>query len=140
MENSFKSHMKYVVFLHVFNDISVGVYVFLELFIYSSYRLVNYVITTIIQLCSYIHTCIICTYICNLYYYVVAANTVIAHPGQDVELSCSLATLEGTGWLVGNEGPYGVSSLLNGILDGYSAHIQTNSLMIVGMGLSFSVG
>ena len=66
-----------------------------------------------------------------MYYYVVVANTVIAHPGQDVELLCSLPTLKGTGWLVGYTGPYGVSSLHNGILDGYSADIHTNSLIIL---------
>ena len=63
--------------------------------------------------------------------YVVAANIVIAHPGQDVELSCSLDTLEGTGWLIGNIGPYGVNALLNGLVDGYSADINTNSIKIL---------
>ena len=35
LENSFKSHMKSSVFLHVFNDISTYVYVFTEYFLHS---------------------------------------------------------------------------------------------------------
>ena len=35
LENSSKSHMKYSVFLHVFNDISTYVYVFMEYFLHS---------------------------------------------------------------------------------------------------------
>ena len=58
-----------------------------------------------------------------------AANIVIAHPGQDVELICN-SGLVNIGWLVDHTGPYGVSSLHNGILDGYSADINTNSIII----------
>ena len=32
LENSSKSHMKYYVFMHVFNDISINAYIFLEYF------------------------------------------------------------------------------------------------------------
>ena len=35
LENSSKSHMKSSVFLHVFNDISTYVYVFMEYFLHS---------------------------------------------------------------------------------------------------------
>ena len=35
LENSSKSHMKSSVFLHVFNDISIYVYVFTEYFLHS---------------------------------------------------------------------------------------------------------
>ena len=35
LENSSKSHMKYSVFLHVFNDISTYAYVFIEYFLHS---------------------------------------------------------------------------------------------------------
>ena len=35
LENSFKSHMRSSVFLHVFNDISTYVYVFTEHFLHS---------------------------------------------------------------------------------------------------------
>ena len=44
---------------------------------------------------------------------------------------CSLGNSVNIGWLVGNEGPYGASSLRNGILDGYSAHIETNNIIIL---------
>jgi len=33
LENSSKSHMKYGVFMHVFNDISINPYVFQEYFL-----------------------------------------------------------------------------------------------------------
>ena len=63
---------------------------------------------------------------------VAAANIVIAHPGQEVELICNLSQTSGNiGWTIDYTMPYGVSSLHNGILDGYSAHIQTNSLIIL---------
>ena len=80
-------------------------------------------------MCSYVRTCIICA-ICVITY-IVAANIAIAHPGQDVELLCSLSYSVNTGWLVDKSGPYGASSLRNGIVDGYSAHLQTNNLIIL---------
>ena len=68
----------------------------------------------------------------NLCYYAVAAsNIIIAHPGQDVELSCSLGETSGSiRWLVDHNGPYGVNSLRGGILDGYSAHADSTSIII----------
>ena len=75
---------------------------------------------------------------CNSCHYVVAAaNNVIAHPGQDVELICSLGLVD-IGWLVDHMGPYGVSSLFNGVLDGYSADIGTNSIIILSITMNDS--
>ena len=55
-----------------------------------------------------------------------------ARPGQDVELTCSLGKArENIGWRIGGMGPYGVSALYNGILDGYSAHAHTTSIIIL---------
>ena len=64
-----------------------------------------------------------------------ATNIVItsAHPGQDVELTCSLdktTDRQIKGWLIDHTGPYGVNSLLNGILDGYSTDFG-NSIIIL---------
>ena len=75
-------------------------------------------------------------YAYNLYYYTVAAQErVFAHPGQDVELSCSLGETTGgrrsIGWLVDHWGPYGVSSIRSGILTGYSAHADSTSIIIL---------
>ena len=62
-------------------------------------------------------------------------NIVIsAHPGQDVELSCSFGETTGNtqtiGWLVGGGGPYGINSLSNRVLVGYSAHTHSTSIII----------
>ena len=74
-----------------------------------------------------------------MYYYIVAANIVIAHPGQEVELICNLRqTSENIGWTIDHTAPYGVSSLHNGIRDGYSADIQTNSLIILNITMNDS--
>ena len=72
------------------------------------------------------------------YYYTVAAqearNIVIAHPGQVVELSCSLGETRGNreniAWKLDNVGPYTVNSLSSGILIGYSSHIDSTSIII----------
>ena len=61
-------------------------------------------------------------------------GTVIVQPaGQDVELLCSV-TIPGTvqagvTWII-NSVQYGVSSLANGILDGYSADITSSNLIV----------
>ena len=50
---------------------------------------------------------------------------VIVHPaGQDVELLCTVMTSndEAVAWIINHMGPHGVSALLNGIVDGYSAN------------------
>ena len=69
-------------------------------------------------------------------------NTVIAHPGQNVELLCSIGETTGgmhnIGWLVDGIGPFGVNSLLNGILDGYSAHAHTTSIIILNITMNDS--
>ena len=59
---------------------------------------------------------------------------VIAHPGEDVELLCTLgipSTAEhATEWLI-NATPHGVQSIINGILgDRYSADANNNNLII----------
>ena len=69
------------------------------------------------------------------YYFTVTApegsRIVTVHPaGQDVELLCSVRGLEGIAWLINFNGPYGVNSLHNGILKGYSANIVTNNLIV----------
>ena len=71
-------------------------------------------------------------------YYTVAAhegyNTVIAHPGSFVELSCNLVRTTrnlNIRWLVDYSGPYGINALYNGLLDGYSASAHTTSIIIL---------
>ena len=61
-------------------------------------------------------------------------GTVIVHPaGQDVELLCSVAipgTVQaGVTWII-NSVQYGLSSLANGILIGYSADIISSNLIV----------
>ena len=59
---------------------------------------------------------------------------VIVYPdGQDVELLCGLRRPSGNesaAWTIDQAGPYGVNSLANGILDGYSADLLSNNLLI----------
>ena len=58
---------------------------------------------------------------------------VIAHPGQDVELLCTVTeSLDSLtiGWLVNNEGPYRISALRNGILTGYTATLDSSNLIV----------
>ena len=52
------------------------------------------------------------------------ADKVIAHPGQDVELLCAVTSSENqsVSWLINDMGPYEVTTLLNGILTGYSSN------------------
>ena len=58
---------------------------------------------------------------------------VIAHPGEDVELLCTLGipliAQYTTAWII-NHISYGVQSLINGILDGYSADVNNNNLIV----------
>ena len=103
----------------------------------------------------YIYTYVMnfCLFVCNVYTYVYTyvliftyvpmyiivnaqegPGTVIVHPaGQDVELLCSVAipgTIQGgVTWIV-NFNQYGVNSLANGILDGYSADIVNSNLIV----------
>ena len=58
---------------------------------------------------------------------------VIAHPGQDVELLCTVTVTSGsqmTGWLVNNIGPYRIAALHSGILTGHSATLDSNNLIV----------
>ena len=60
-------------------------------------------------------------------------DTVIAHPGQDVELPCTVKPnndREGASWIIADGGPYGVNSLHGGILAGYSADTGNNNLIV----------
>ena len=55
----------------------------------------------------------------------------IVHPaGQDVKLLCTVMQPGKATWLINYNGPYGVSALHNDILKGYSANMDTNSLII----------
>ena len=92
--------------------------------------------TVSIALFTYVHSSK--SLIRNLCYYTVAAhegyNTIIAHPGEYVELPCNLVRAENAqniGWLIDHTGPYRVNTLLNGVLDGYSSHHRTNSIIIL---------
>ena len=49
---------------------------------------------------------------------------VIAHPGQDVELLCTVTMTSGNptvSWIINDIGPYGLASLCEGRLTGYSS-------------------
>ena len=75
--------------------------------------------------------------VCYILYLTVAAQEatdpiiVIGHPGEDVELSCTLTVTQGFAvqWRIGHR-YYGINALLNGLVDGYSA-IVDNAKMIV---------
>ena len=58
---------------------------------------------------------------------------VIAHPGQDVELLCTVAipstTQHTVVWII-NHNFYSINSLNGGILPGYSADVNNNNLII----------
>ena len=49
---------------------------------------------------------------------------VIAHPGQDVKLSCTITPSDSqtAAWVINNGGPHTVQQLHNGILAGYSSN------------------
>ena len=58
---------------------------------------------------------------------------VIAHPGQDVELLCTVtesSTSQTTGWLVNNDGPYRIIAILSGILTGHTATLDSSNLIV----------
>ena len=58
---------------------------------------------------------------------------VIAHPGQDVELLCTVTESSGsqtTEWLVNNMGPYRVSAIRGGILTGHTATLDGSNLIV----------
>ena len=52
-------------------------------------------------------------------------TTVIAHPGQDVELMCTVTadySNQTAAWVIQDLGPYTVQQLRHGILTGYSSN------------------
>ena len=58
---------------------------------------------------------------------------VIAHPGQDVELLCTVtedSTTQTEGWVVNNMGPYRINALRNGILIRHNASLDGGNLMV----------
>ena len=77
-------------------------------------------------------------YFVNFTKFTVAAQEgpgiVIAHPGQDVELLCTVtvtdSTSQTTGWAVNGEGPYRITMLRSGILTGYTATVDSNNLIV----------
>ena len=58
---------------------------------------------------------------------------VIGYPGEEVELLCTLGisstTQHATEWIIDHRF-YGVQFLINGILDGYSANVINNNLIV----------
>ena len=76
------------------------------------------------------------TYVHNAKFIVTAQEgpgIVIAHPGQDVELLCTVtesSTSQTTGWLVNNEGPYRISAIRSGILTGHTATLDSSNLTV----------
>ena len=69
--------------------------------------------------------------------YTVAAQEgpgkVIAHPGQDVELLCTVtvtdSTSQASGWAV-NNGLHRINTIRSGILTGYTATVDNNNLIV----------
>ena len=61
-------------------------------------------------------------------------DIVIAQPGQNVTLSCSIASVSTNGatigWSINHAGPYGVNALLHGQVPGHSASLDTTDLII----------
>ena len=70
-----------------------------------------------------------CSY-SNLQSIVAQGARVIAHPGRDVELMCTVTPSHGqtAAWVINNGGPHTVQQLYNGILTGYSSN--GNNLII----------
>ena len=64
----------------------------------------------------------------------VISDVVIARPGQNVILSCSVASMSTNdvtvGWSIDHAGPYGLSALYNGQVPGYSASLDKTDLII----------
>ena len=75
------------------------------------------------------------TYIlCNIFVVTTQQGTgiVIAHPGQDVELLCTLTPSENgsVAWIINSMTPYGLSTIRNGIVPGYTNTLGSNNLII----------
>ena len=72
-------------------------------------------------------------YILILYVVPISPGIIIAHPGEDVELLCTLIMINGnvqTGWLINQMGPYGKNVLHNGILTGYRTPLNSDNLIV----------
>ena len=73
-----------------------------------------------------------------MYVYAVAAQEgpgiVIAHPGQDVELLCTVTVTDsrsqGAAWLINNRGPFRINSIRGGILPGHTASLRSHNLIV----------
>ena len=71
-------------------------------------------------------------------YYVAAAQEgpgiVIAHPGQGVELLCTVTVTDSgsqaAAWLIINMGPYRMNAIRAGLLVGYAATLISNNLIV----------
>ena len=76
--------------------------------------------------------------ICMYVIYAVAAQEgpgiVIAHPGQDVELLCTVTVTDsgsqGAAWSINHRGPYRINSIRGGILAGYTAILGSHNLIV----------
>ena len=72
----------------------------------------------------------------NLCKFTVAAQEgpgiVIAHPGQDVELLCTVTVTSRNqaAWLVNSMGPYRINALRNDILVGHTTTLGSNNLIV----------
>ena len=70
-----------------------------------------------------------------MFIYIVAAQqgpgTVIAHPGQTVELLCNITPSESEliGWII-NQEAHALNSIQNGIEPGYTANLGSNNLIV----------
>ena len=79
-------------------------------------------------------------YVCKFtIIFIVAAQKgpgiVIAHPGQDVELLCTVTVIDSESqtiaWLINNSmGPYRIDSIRGGILAGHTAALGSNNLIV----------
>ena len=77
---------------------------------------------------------------CNYYLVITVAaqegpGIVIAHPGQDVELLCTVTVTDSgsqiAGWLINNSmGPYRINSIHRGILAGHTTALGSNNLIV----------
>ena len=73
----------------------------------------------------------------NIYYTVAAQEgpgIVIAHPGQDVELLCTVTVTDSTsqtiGWTVNNEELHRINSIRSHILPGHTATVDSSNLIV----------
>ena len=59
-------------------------------------------------------------------------DIVIAHPGQDVELLCTVTPSENgsVAWIINSMTPYGLSTIHNGTVSGYTNNLSSSNLII----------